>query len=768
MRCSPTFCSVLLVLLGLGSVGCAGPRSTPLARGGGATAGARSAPLTLHVRLPAAFNGSTLSATVYADGATVPASPSAVVGLSSGACPPGGGERLCTLSLTARVGLIDVAIRAANASGGLTLSGVAPRQVLPAGGASLSLALDGAPARWSFSPPTLVGPADGAEHELPFAVVAQDAQGYTLLAGAPQPPATIVTSGDVMRSLSIVAQGGGAFLARYDGYPLVQDVSLSASAPGAAKATGAFGSLVISPASFEIAAGGSATIGATLAHFQGSFAANTSGSNCTVSPASATPAVAGGTVSFSVHLLSGEACSLTLDAAPLSVPIVIPGKKAVARPGIGIGPSKIQHIVVMLQENRSFDNIFGGLDQNGNPFPGADTVSNPLPGEPTPHDHLGYPVPMSTGLLEECYDPDHDHPNSTTDVDGGKMDGFDKEPVTIDACSSKPSPAPTNYVYRTIEVSDSEVGPYWQMGEAYAISDRMFEPFSSASYGPHLYLVSGQSAHTIDNLSAGLWGCDNPPTQTGWTGYVQVIVDKGGGESGPGVGPCFNVESLADELDQRGVSWRFYAAPKTDFGYDWSAYDSFNDIRNGPDWSTHVITPPAQIITDVGNGTLAAMTWVTPMNATSDHPQSASNMGPAWITSVVNEIGQSKFWSSTAIFITWDDWGGWYDHVPPPVTGPVSLGVRVPVIVISPYVRPGYVSHVVHTTGSITHFAEEAFNLPSLGEDDARQDDFSDTFNFAQTPLTFAPFTQSRRSRAEVMRAASRPDGRRGTNKVGD
>jgi phospholipase C len=430
-------------------------------------------------------------------------------------------------------------------------------------------------------------------------------------------------------------------------------------------------------------------------------------------------------------------------------PAVAPGQTphAWGRVSAGIGGAKIQHVVFVIQENRSFDNIFGGLDNKGKPFPGADTVSNPNPGEPTPENHLGQPVAMATGLLEDCYDPYHDHGNSVQDVDGGKMNGFDQEGVVQESCA--PSPAPTNYVYRTIEYN--EVEPYWLMGEQYAVSDRMFEPFSSGSYGPHLYVVSGQSAHTIDNPSATPWGCD-APTDT----VVPLLVDYNDGETG-GVFPCFAVPTLGDVMDQRGVSWRFYAAgtPQHDFGYFWSAYDSFNDIRNGPDWTTKIVNPPAQIITDVENGTLAAMTWVTPLNATSDHPQAHSNEGPAWIVSVVNAIGQSKFWDSTAIFVTWDDWGGWYDHVPPPVTGPASLGIRVPVIVISPYARNGYVSHVTHTTGSILHFAEEAFNLPSLGEEDAREDDFSDTFNFSQTPTPFTPFTQSKKQKAEIMRAAS-------------
>jgi phospholipase C len=147
---------------------------------------------------------------------------------------------------------------------------------------------------------------------------------------------------------------------------------------------------------------------------------------------------------------------------------------------------------------------------------------------------------------------------------------------------------------------------------------------------------------------------------------------------------------------------------------------------------------------------------VTPTYANSDHPGTDSATGPAWIASVVNAIGQSQFWNSTAIFIVWDDWGGWYDHVPPPVLPSnryFALGLRVPVIVVSPYARTAYVSHVTHTTGSILRFTEEVLGLPSLGEEDARSDDFSDAFDFSQAPTPFTPFAQAR-SKAEIKRAA--------------
>ena len=597
------------------------------------------------------------------------------------------------------------------------------------------LALDGTPVRWIVNPRMLVPPANGSPQDVLFAVAPQDAQGYTLV-NAPTSPVSVKVSGDYTHALSVTAQGNNEFLAHYSGLA-VGDISLWASGLGAAPAQAFFAPLTVSPSEVDLAPGDSATISASIAHSQGAIAAVASSPACSVSPASAVPAISGGTVQFTMRSNSTGPCEVTVSSTQFNVPSVLPKKNAVAHVNVGIGPSKIQHVVVLFQENRSFDNVFGGVDNNNAPFPGADTVSNPLPGEPTPHDHNGNPVTMRVGLLEECWDPYHDHPNSVSDVNGGQMNGFDQEGLAKDggACNNA-TPAPPDDVYMTLNYS--EMKPYWQMGEQYAISDRMYEPFSSGSYGPHLYLVSAQSGMTIDNPSAGAWGCDNTVG-----GFVQIETAGGGETRGTGL-PCFYWATLADEMDQRGVSWRFYAAPKTDFGYDWSSFDSFNDVRNGPEWTTKVITPPSQILTDITNGTLAQMTWVTPTLATSDHPQSGNNMGPAWITSVVDAIGTSKFWDSTAIFVTWDDWGGWYDHVPPPVTGLDTVGIRVGVIVISPYAKTGYVSHVRHTTGSITHFAEEAFNLPSLGQDDAAQDDFGDVFNFSQAPTPFKAFDGKR------------------------
>jgi len=205
----------------------------------------------------------------------------------------------------------------------------------------------------------------------------------------------------------------------------------------------------------------------------------------------------------------------------------------------------------------------------------------------------------------------------------------------------------------------------------------------------------------------------------------------------PGVFPCFDYQTMADLLDAKSVTWRYYApGPTTDSFFIISAYQAVRHIRFGPDWQNNVISPETQVLTDIANGKLAQVTWIVPAYNNSDHP-GAPPQGPEWVASIVNAIGASPFWNSTTIFISWDDWGGWYDHVPPPQIDAMGLGFRVPVIVVGPYVRRGYVSHVTHEASGFLRYTEEVFNLPSLGTRDAVADDFSDCFDYTQSPTPY-------------------------------
>jgi phospholipase C len=169
---------------------------------------------------------------------------------------------------------------------------------------------------------------------------------------------------------------------------------------------------------------------------------------------------------------------------------------------------------------------------------------------------------------------------------------------------------------------------------------------------------------------------------------------------------------------------------------------------HGDNWVNHVVLTgtlnPVPVLSDIANGQLPAVSWVIPNGQESDHPSGTDGSGPSWVAAIVNAIGNSQYWSNTVIFITWDDWGGWYDHVAPPlVNDGVSwgsgyvYGFRVPLIVVSPYAKAANISHVQHDFGSILKFIETDFGLPSLGYADAPADDLSDCFNFNQTPIQF-------------------------------
>jgi phospholipase C len=208
-------------------------------------------------------------------------------------------------------------------------------------------------------------------------------------------------------------------------------------------------------------------------------------------------------------------------------------------------------------------------------------------------------------------------------------------------------------------------------------------------------------------------------------------------------------------LDAQNITWHYYTPSA---GSIWTGPNAIQHlcqpqtqngqlVCTGADWTNDVILKPAQVLTDIASNQLPQVTWVIPTGQESDHSGTNNGSGPSWVAQVVNAIGKSPYWSSTAIFITWDDWGGWYDHVPPPqVLANCSqwgcgyvYGFRVPLIVVSPYAKPAYVSHVTHDFGSIIAFIEETYGLPSLGYADAVADDLSDCFNFNQTPLTFQP-----------------------------
>ncbi len=383
------------------------------------------------------------------------------------------------------------------------------------------------------------------------------------------------------------------------------------------------------------------------------------------------------------------------------------------------GAGKIKHIVFIVQENRSFDNLFQG-------YPGADTVSE---GKDSKGNTVKLkPVPLSDqyvidhsaeAMFAACNAPSGDLPGTHC-----RMDGFDRE-VNWGGPNSEPQ-----YVY--VPHKDSQ--PYFDMAHEGVVADRMFQSQLDESFVAHQYIIAAQAAWSV-NLPTGGWGCGGGKYDT-----ISTLTKKRG-TNGPPIQPCYDYATLADELDAAKLSWRFYASwygsKSSGDGAVWSSFQAVKHIYNGPDWK-YVISPNWRFLTDVARGKLANFTWITPVCDDSDHVNCPRGYGPSWVSALVNAVGKSKFWDSTAIFIQWDDWGGLYDHVPPPYLDRDSLGFRVPLIVLSPYAKKNYVSHTQYETASVLRFAEDLWGLGRLAPADRRANSpAGDCFDFNQNPRPF-------------------------------
>ena len=377
--------------------------------------------------------------------------------------------------------------------------------------------------------------------------------------------------------------------------------------------------------------------------------------------------------------------------------------------------SGIRHVVIVIQENRSVDNLFHFLA-------GANTVSHG-------QNSLGQFVRLQAVSLTANYDPDHNHADFVTEYANGKLNGWNRVGIKCKNAKSCPSPSVAAYGY----VPQSQVQPYYDLANQYTFGSAMFQSNQGPSFPAHQYLVSGTStvfngsalraaenAFTRNGLATG--GCDSP------NGTLVALIDDAGTEN-QSTFPCFNRTALTDLIDKAGLSWHYYQ--NTAGAGFWNGLDAIELLwEKKTEYNANVITPSSRFLTDIGNGYLANVTWITPSTAASDHSLRNNGSGPSWVASVVNAIGDSKYWSSTAIFVVWDDWGGWFDHVTPTRYNSYELSFRVPLLVISPHAKRGYISTVHHEFGSILKFTEEALNLGSLGTTDVRADDLSDCFQF--------------------------------------
>ena len=399
--------------------------------------------------------------------------------------------------------------------------------------------------------------------------------------------------------------------------------------------------------------------------------------------------------------------------------------------GAPVASGQIQHIVVMIQENRSFDDLFAT-------FPGADGATHGL--MKTRSGEVNVPL-KSVSLIEPC-DFAHGYASFLKDEDGGLMDGFGLE----GGGRLCPGPVGTaDYQY----VDPLQIGPYWTIAKQWVLADHFFQTQGSGSFTAHQDLIAGGSTIDKDKTKTLVdfpthkpWGCDAPKSTDTSLLVAQGSVLKH--EYGAGPFPCLTYKTLRDLLDAKGVSWKYYSPPEpVGDGSRWNAFDAIRAVREGPEWLTN-IAPQTAVFSDISAGTLPDLAWIVPDNADSDHPGHHHDTGPSWVASVVNAIGESSYWPSTAIVVVWDDWGGFYDHVPPPLRDRWGgLGFRVPMLLVSPYAReasashPGYISHTQYEFGSIVKFIEDTWHLGRLGTTDVRAHSIADAFDFGQLPRTF-------------------------------
>jgi phospholipase C len=365
----------------------------------------------------------------------------------------------------------------------------------------------------------------------------------------------------------------------------------------------------------------------------------------------------------------------------------------------------IQHIVIMDKENRTFDDLFGTFPgANGaTTYVGQDGRIYPLIHQP---DHLPGDISHVWEVARQAYH-------------GGLMDRFWKTDNAIqDGIDEADS-----------QLYESDIPNYWAYARTFTLDDAFFSNVMGPSFPNHLFSIASQAGNSDANSATNRWGCDAPLT-------AQVRLHAADGTM-TRTFPCFDFKTLADRLDAKGIDWKYYSPGQDQSGYIWSAFDAIKHIRFGPDWGSHVVDY-TQFAADAAAGNLPPVSWLVEPEPVSDHPPFSICDGENWTVKQINAVmSNADEWAHTAIILTWDDWGGFYDHVPPPV-GPnkeIEYGFRVPAIVISPYSRPHAVDHTMYTFSSLLHFAENTFNLPPLGEEDAKANGLAGSFDFTRKPL---------------------------------
>jgi phospholipase C len=416
--------------------------------------------------------------------------------------------------------------------------------------------------------------------------------------------------------------------------------------------------------------------------------------------------------------LLAAAASIGLSSADTSTAAVSCSASA-GRPVVGGSPqppgpgdfTKIEHVIVIMQENRTFDHYFGT-------YPGADGIPRTT-GSPTvclPDPKTGQMVrPFHDGADKNIGGP-HSHADSVADVDGGRMDRFVAQLRQAQAgCID-----PTNYYCSSQSPPDvvgyhdvREIPNYWSYAKNFVLQDHMFEPASSWSLVDHLFMVSAWSAR-----------CTSPTDPLSCTNEVaHPIPERTPG--GPKPPRNFAWTDLTHVLHAQGVTWGYYVATGTepdcadgemecpavtqtsDTPGIWNPLPSFATVQE--DGQLANIQPIQNFYAQAQAGSLPAVSWVVPDSIQSEHPPHLVTDGQAYVTGLINAVMSGPNWSSSAIFVSWDDWGGFYDHVIPPVVDENGYGIRVPGLLISPYAKHGFIDHQVLSFDGYLKFIEDRF-----------------------------------------------------------
>jgi phospholipase C len=372
----------------------------------------------------------------------------------------------------------------------------------------------------------------------------------------------------------------------------------------------------------------------------------------------------------------------------------------------------IKHVVFLIKENRTFDNIFGR-------YPGVDGTTVGI------DDGVQRPLTRTPDQLEQ--DIKHCYKCAIAAWRNGKMDGF-----SFDLSSER-------YAYTQMWPGDAP--NYWRWAERYVLHDGFFASAQGPSFPNHLYSIAATSGGAHDNPRqdrklfeewikendrAKTWGCDTMEDS------LVVIEDSEGVREE--VPPCFDFLTEGDLLTAAGIPWAYYAADYQQNGYIWSAYNAVRHIREDPEvWQNHMFGVDG-VMRDAQEGRLPPVTWITPRFHLSEHPEYPFCPGENWTTQVINSIMAGPHWKDTAIFLTWDDYGGFYDHVPPPQVDRFGFGFRVPLLVISPYAKEGHVMSEPAEFSSVLRFIEDNWGLTPLTHRDREADNLMDAFDFTQAP----------------------------------